>query len=56
MPGVWGYLVTGIASAYIIVFNVIVAFGWLQAVSCFSLEWHAVQTLLSKKGKPHDVL
>jgi hypothetical protein len=44
MPGVWGYLVTGIASAYIIVFNVIYCFPYVRPVNAVNMNYSSLMT------------
>ena len=44
MPGVWGYIVTGTASAYIILFNVIYMFPYAMPVDAATMNYACVMT------------
>lgn len=44
MPGVWGYLVHGVASAYIIVFNIIYFFPYALPVSAQNMNYSVLMS------------
>jgi len=44
MPGAWGYIVTGIASAYIIVFNVIYCFPYAMPVDAATMNYSCLMS------------
>ena len=44
MPGAWGYIITGIASAYIIVFNVIYCFPYAMPVNAATMNYSCLMS------------
>jgi choline transport protein len=44
MPGPWGYIVTGISSAYIIVFNIIYCFPYAMPVNAASMNYSCLMS------------